>query len=104
MGLYKVNGFQGAQIFRLSNPNTMAYFLDINDPSKLYTKTIDMTGTPAVKSYTITEDQIVDENGYVTQQMLEEILDDKFEKFFKKYNNRSRNRNRNQNREVDDDA
>ena len=92
-------------MFRLNNFNTTAYFLDVNDPTKLYTKTLDMSGQATVKSYTITEDKIDEPNtDFVTQDMLEEILDDKLEKLFKKYNNRSRNRNKNQNREVDNDA
>ena len=83
----------------------MAYFLDINDPTKLYTKTLDMSGQPLIKSYTLTEDKISEtDTNFVTQDMLEELLDEKLEKLFKKYNNRSRNRNKNQNREVDDDA
>ena len=83
----------------------MAYFLDVNDPTKLYTKTIDFNGQTSIKSYTLTEDKIADnESNFITEDMLEEILDDKLEKLFKKYNNRSRNRNKNQNREVDNDA
>ena len=80
----------------------MAYLLDINDPTKMYTKTIDSTGQPIIKSYTLTEDTIEQQNSdFVTVDMLDELLQDKIEKAFKKFgNNRSRN-NHNKNREVE---
>lgn len=86
----------------------MAYLLDINDPKKLYTKTLDFNGQSIVKSYTLSEDKIQqDDNNFVTESMLDDLLEDKMEKMFKKYmgNGRSRNnKNRNnQNREVDYD-
>ena len=90
-------------MFRLNSINSMAYLLDINDPTKMYTKTIDSTGQPIIKSYTLTEDAIKQtDSEFVTVDMLEEILQDKLEKALKKQfgNGRSRN-NHNKNREVD---
>ena len=103
MGLYQVQGFQGVQTFRINSLNSIAYFLDTTDPTKLYSKAIDGMGNITTRSYTISEDKISNGSDYVTQEMLEEILDDKLEKLFKKYNNRSRN-HKNQNREVENNA
>lgn len=85
----------------------MAYLLDVNDPTKMYIKTLDCNGQLTLDSYTMTKDQIQeDENAFVTQAMLDEVLDNKLEKMFKKYMNNGRSRNNknrnNQNREEVD--
>ena len=100
MGVYWVQGLEGAKGYQVNVPNTEVYLRDAEDNKTMYIKTTDSMGRPmSLKRYRMEEDPIQefqsqDTSNFVTRDELKSTLKDMFEEYMPKNQNKPpRNRN-----------
>ena len=98
VGVYWVQGLEGAKGYQVNIPNTEVYLRDVEENNTIYIKTTDSMGRPtSLKRYRLEEDPIqelqpqsIDTSNFVTKDELEEM--------FQKYMPQNKPRNRNHNK------
>ena len=102
VGVYWVQGLEGAKGYQVNVPNTEVYLRDAEDNKTMYIKTTDSMGRPmSLKRYKMEEDPIQefqsqDTSNFVTRDELKSTLKDMFEEYMPKNQNKPpRNRNHN---------
>lgn len=101
VGVYWVQGLEGAKGYQLPTANTSVYLRDSDDNSMLYIKSTDASGRPgSLQAYKLQEVPIEphttnEDKNYITADILDEMLDDKLEKMFRKYSNNNQGGKRN---------
>ena len=115
VGVFWVQGLEGAKGYQVNTANTEVYLRDSEDNDILYVKTTDQFGRPnSLKMYRLNEEVIADPaivntSNFVTVDQLNDILDEKLEKLAQKFNkpqnhnNGKRNNGSRRNRRYEED-
>lgn len=87
VGVYWVQGLEGAKGYQVNVPNTEVYLRDAEDNKTMYIKTTDSMGRPmSLKRYRMEEDPIQefqsqDTSNFVTRDELKSTLKEMFEEY-----------------------
>ena len=116
VGVFWVQGLEGAKGYQVNTANTEVYLRDSEDNDILYVKTTDQFGRPnSLKMYRLAEETIQDTavqntSNFVTVDQLNDILDEKLDKLAAKFNkpqqqnhNGKRNNGSRRNRKYEED-
>lgn len=103
VGVYWVQGLEGAKGYQVNVPNTEVYLRDAEDNKVMYIKTTDSMGRPmSLTRYRMEEDPIqefqspaMDMSNYVTKDELTSTLEDMFQKYIPQISFESVNENQN---------
>ena len=99
VGVFWVQGLEGAKGYQVNTANTEVYLRDSEDNDILYVKTTDQFGRPnSLKMYRLNEETIQDAtiqntSNFVTVDQLNDILDEKLDKLAAKFNKPQQNHN-----------